>query len=50
MGEIGAIVAGVAAVVVGARTSKPFKDVGLWCGAVTLMLVFALNILGVVLG
>lgn len=50
VGEIGAIVAGVAAVVVGARTSKPFKDVGLWCGAVTLMLVFALNILGVVLG
>jgi|tagenome__1003787_1003787.scaffolds.fasta_scaffold20953719_2 hypothetical protein len=49
VGEIGAIVAGVAAVVVGARTSRPVNDVGLWCGAVTLVLVFALNILGVLL-
>lgn len=49
VGEIGAIVAGVAAVVVGARTSKPSNDVGLWCGAVALVLVFALNILGVLL-
>ena len=49
VGEIGAIVAGVAAVVVGSTRSKPFTDVGLWCGAVTLVLVFALNILGVLL-
>jgi hypothetical protein len=50
VGEIGAIVAGGAAVVVGATTTKPSSDVGFWCGAVTLVLVFALNILGVVLG
>jgi hypothetical protein len=47
VGEIGAVVAGIAAVVVGARSSE---SVGLWCGAVALVLVFGLNVVGLLRG
>jgi hypothetical protein len=42
-GEIGAVLAGVAAVVAGATTRRRRKNVGLWLGVVALMLVFGLN-------
>ena len=50
IGEIGAVVAGVAAVVVGATASGRTNNVGLWCGVAALVLVFALNVLAVLLG
>ena len=49
VGEIGAVVAAVAAVVVGATTARRSNNAGLWCGVVALVLVFALNVLGLVL-
>ena len=50
VGEIGAVVAAVAAVLVGATTSRRKHNAGLWCGVVALVLVFGLNILGLWLG
>src|SRR3954447_1935301 len=49
VGEIGAVVAGIAAVVVGATRSRRSSNAGLWCGVVALLLVFALNVLALVL-
>src|SRR3954454_6108200 len=46
VGEIGAVVMGIAAVVVGATTRRRSGNVGLWCGVVALVLVFGLNVLG----
>jgi hypothetical protein len=46
VGEIGAVVAGIAAVVVGAAAPRRSENVGLWCGVVALVLVFGLNLLG----
>jgi hypothetical protein len=46
VGEIGAVVAGIAAVVVGAAAPRRSENGGLWCGGVALVLVFGLNLLG----
>jgi hypothetical protein len=50
VGEIGAVVAAFAAVVTGVATSRRWGDAGLRCGVAALVLVFALNVLGQVLG
>jgi hypothetical protein len=49
VGEIGAVVAGIAAVAVGATTPRRSENAGLWCGVVALVFVFGLNVLGLVL-
>ena len=49
VGEIGAVVVGIAAVVVGSTTPRRSRNVGLWCGVVALVLVFSLNALGLLL-
>ena len=47
VGEVGALVAGLAAVAVGLRT-RP-RSVGFWLGLVALVLVVGLNLLGLIL-
>ena len=49
VGEIGAVVAGTAAVVVGATTPRRTDNMGLWLGVVALVFVFGLNVLGLLL-
>ena len=47
VGEVGALVAGIAAVAVGVATPGVTKH-GLWFGVVALVLVVGLNLLGLV--
>ena len=47
VGEVGALVAGLAAVAVGLRTQP--RSVGFWLGLVALVLVVGLNLLGLIL-
>src|SRR4051812_38453888 len=47
--EIGAVVVGIAAVVAGSTIPRRSRNVGLWCGVVALVLVFSLNVLGLLL-
>ena len=47
LGEVGALITGLAAVAVGLRT-RP-GSVGFWLGVVALVLVVGLNVLGIVL-
>jgi hypothetical protein len=47
VGEVGALVAGLAAVAAGSR-ARP-RPLGFWLGIVALVLVFGLNVLGVIL-
>ena len=47
LGEVGALITGLAAVAVGLRT-RP-RSVGFWLGVVALVLVVGLNLLGIVL-
>ena len=49
VGEIGAVLAGIAAVAVGLTTGKRAANAGLWCGVAALVLVVGLNVLGLVL-
>ena len=49
VGEVGALVAGIAAVAVGAATPRGSRSTGLWFGVVALVLVVGLNLLGLVL-
>jgi hypothetical protein len=46
VGEIGALVAAIAAVVVGMTTPRRARNVGLWCGVAALLLVLGLNLVG----
>ena len=48
VGEIGAVVAGIAAVIIGA-TRRRSGNVGLFCGVIALVLVLGLNVLGLLL-
>ena len=47
VGEVGAFIAGLAAVAVGVRTQP--RSVGFWLGIVALVLVIGLNLLGLIL-
>ena len=47
VGEVGALVAGLAAVAVGLRTQP--RSFGFWLGIVALVLVIGLNLLGLIL-
>ena len=46
VGEVGAILAGLAAVALGLTTPGRARNLGLWFGVVTLVFVFGLNLLG----
>ena len=48
IGEVGALLAGVAAVTLGVTAPKRSHRAGLWCGAAALVLVIGLNFLGLV--
>ena len=50
IGEVGALVAGVAAVVLGVAAPRRSQNVGLWCGVAALVLVVGLNLFGVLIG
>ena len=45
VGEVSAIVAGIAAVAVGVATPRRSQNAGLWFGVVALVLVVGLNLL-----
>jgi hypothetical protein len=49
VGEVGAFVAGIAAVTVGVVTRSRSPSTGLWLGLVALMLVMGLNLLSLML-
>ena len=49
VGEVGAAVVAIAAVVIGATAGRRSNNLGLWCGGVVLVLVLALNVLGLAL-
>jgi len=49
IGEVGALVAGVAAVAVGAAAPRRSENAGLWFGVVALVLVVGLNLLGLLI-
>ena len=49
-GEVGALLAGIAAVAVGVTAPRRSQNVGLWCGVAALMLVIGLNLLGLLIG
>jgi hypothetical protein len=48
-GEVGALLAGVAAVAVGLTAPMRSENVGLWLGVVALVLVVGLNLLGLLI-
>jgi hypothetical protein len=48
-GEVGALLAGVAAVAVGMTAPRRPRNVGLWIGGVALVLVIGLNLLGLMI-
>jgi hypothetical protein len=49
IGEVGALVAGVAAVAIGAATWTRARNAGLWMGLSALVLVVGLNLVAVIL-
>jgi hypothetical protein len=49
VGEIGALVVGIAAVAAGVRTRSGSQKAGLCLGVIALVLVVGLNLLGLVL-
>jgi hypothetical protein len=49
IGEVGALLAGVAAIALGVTAPKRSQNVGLWCGAAALALVIGLNLLGLLI-
>jgi hypothetical protein len=49
VGEVGALVAGVAAVAVGLTAPRRAQNAGLWLGAVALLLAVGLNLLGLLI-
>ena len=49
LGEVGALVAGVAAVAVGMTGPRRPQNVGLWIGGTALLLVVGLNLLGLLI-
>ena len=49
IGEVGALLAGIAAVVAGGTAPRPSRNVGLWCGTAALVLVIGLNLLGLLI-
>ena len=49
LGEVGALVAGVAAVAVGMTAPRRPQNVGLWIGGAALLLVIGLNLLGLLI-
>jgi hypothetical protein len=49
VGEIGAVIAGIAAVVFGVVTPRRSENTGLWCGVAALVLVVGLNVLTLLL-
>jgi hypothetical protein len=50
IGEVGALLAGIAAVAVGVTAPRRSQNVGLWCGVAALVLVVGLNLLGLLIG
>jgi hypothetical protein len=50
IGEVGALLAGIAAVATGATARSPSRNAGLWCGIAALVLVIGLNLLGLLIG
>jgi hypothetical protein len=49
LGEIAAVLTGIAAVAVAAAAPRRSRNAGLWLGVVALVLVFGLNLLGLLL-
>lgn len=49
LGEVGALLAGVAAVALGVTAPRRPQNVGLWIGGVALVLVVGLNLLGLLI-
>ena len=50
IGEVGALLSGVAAVCLGVTAPRPSQNLGLWCGVAALALVVGLNLLGLLTG
>jgi hypothetical protein len=48
-GEVAAVVTGIAAVAVAVATPRRSQNAGLWLGVAALVLVFGLNLLGLLL-
>ena len=49
LGEVGALVTGIAAIAVGVATPRRSQNAGLWFGIVALVLVVGLKVLGLLL-
>jgi hypothetical protein len=49
LGEVGALLAGVAAVAVGMTAPRRPQNAGLWIGGAALLLVIGLNLLGLLI-
>ena len=50
IGEVGALLAGIAAVALGVTAPRRSQNVGLLCGVAALVLVVGLNLLGLLIG